>query len=665
MIASLYFILIPLLSFIWMAQWMYIPFSLIGVWGGILFTIAWRYRQKHFKSVSKIVLVGCVLLSLGFIYLNFKSFLGIDAGVALLTTCLFAKCLESKNIRDFLIIFNFGLFVSASLFLHNQSFLMLCMVFLCLVFCFIGLYRIQTRRFQSENSDLISFRYDIRHVLRFLTIAIPFFIILFIFFPRLPPLWHVPISTNHAITGMSDQMSPGDIAELSQSSALAFRVTGDLSQLPQLYHMYWRAMILDHYDGRVWTRNPHNQRPVYYDLSNRSGVKYQYLPANFDQPWIMSLELSFSDDIAYQTYADGSIKRKRMIQSNQPITLYWLKSQKGIEDTNKQDLQQSLQINILQEPKTQALAQQIWKQSDEDPSQYVKNILEWYKQQGFIYTLSPEKLNGNRTDQFLFQTRNGFCEHYASSFVLLMRYADIPARVVIGYHGGQLAPDAQSLEVRELDAHAWAEVFIHGVWQRVDPTATIAPTRLERGMQQYLQQDQHIWGNEKYLYWKQRNFHLTQRFRIWSDYLQYQWQSKVVGYNVDQQKSFFSKLGIQSIYTAIMVMLLGICAVIIVYYLYVMFKKRQRSSFIEYEINRFQKKMPPHMRKAKSETFKAWMLRLSIHVNNQQPFSDVVKLYEKIHFQEQHSHKDFIKFKQLLKDCSFELKNVENTCHNK
>lgn len=279
MIASLYFLLIPLLGSIWIAQWTYMPLTLNVVWGGILFLIGWRHRQKHFTAVHKIILICFVLFSLILIYLNFKSFLGVDAGVALLTTCLFAKSLESKNTRDFLIIFNFGLFVSASLFLHSQSFLMLCMVLICLVFCFIGLYRIQTKNFKSEKTDQISLQHDIRHVLKLLMVAIPFFITLFIFFPRLPPLWHVPISANHAITGMSDQMSPGDIAQLSQSSALAFRVIGDLSQLPQPDHMYWRAMILDNYDGRVWTRSSHNQRPVDYHVPEIAGVKYQYLPA--------------------------------------------------------------------------------------------------------------------------------------------------------------------------------------------------------------------------------------------------------------------------------------------------------------------------------------------------------------------------------------------------
>ena len=108
-----------------------------------------------------------------------------------------------------------------------------------------------------------------------------------------------------------------------------------------------------------------------------------------------------------------------------------------------------------------------------------------------------------------------------------MRYAGIPARVVIGYQGGQLAPDAQSLEVRQLDAHAWAEVLIDDSWHRIDPTAAIAPARLEHGMQYYLQEDRRIWGSEQHLFWKQQNFHLIQSFRVWSDYLQYQWQSKV------------------------------------------------------------------------------------------------------------------------------------------
>jgi transglutaminase-like putative cysteine protease len=123
---------------------------------------------------------------------------------------------------------------------------------------------------------------------------------------------------------------------------------------------------------------------------------------------------------------------------------------------------------------------------------------------------------------------------------MLMRYAGIPARVVTGYQGGQLAPDNQSWEVRQLDAHAWSEVYLNGKWQRIDPTAMIAPQRIDTGMQNYLAQDETVWGDQQSEAWRLQQFKFLKNMRIWSDYLSYQWQSKVVGYDVEKQKNWLS-----------------------------------------------------------------------------------------------------------------------------
>ncbi|RKG34861.1 DUF3488 domain-containing protein [Acinetobacter guerrae] len=663
MTSILYFCLIPLLTLIFIAQLPYMPFTLLSVWGVMLIVIIWRYSKGKITPISKSLLVVFVLSCLAAIYIKFKSFWGVEAGVGLLSTCLFAKCLESKNIRDLLISFNFGLFVSASLFLHSQSFVMTCAVLFCLIFCFIGLYRIQTTKFLSQHNKKVSIKSDLKHVTKFLTFAIPFFIVLFIFFPRLPPLWRVPIASGQAVTGMSDRMSPGDIAQLSQSSALAFRVIGDVKQLPQRQNMYWRAMVLDDYDGAIWTSNLINQKPVHYDIEHLKAVNYQYLSADPQQTWIMSLEHSIPTESNYQIYADGSVKAKRMVQRNQPISLSWVGLAYAEHPHDQQQIKQAQRIDFRLQPKTQILAKQLWQQSGGQPERYIKNILQWYQQQDFVYTLSPGILNGNRTDQFLFETKKGFCEHYASSFVLLMRYAGIPARVVIGYQGGQLAPDGQSWEVRQLDAHAWAEVYVHGNWKRIDPTAAIAPRRVNEGMQQYLQQDNYIWGEQAGTFWTQQNFNLIRNIRVWGDYLGYQWQSKVVGYDVDRQKNFLSKLGLSSTYTYVLIMAVAIIFLIMLYAFWLWIQNRQKISSIERKITNFQKKLPLALKKQSSETFKSWMFRLAKHVQQRESFDEIIKIYEKMMFSGQSTHEDHLKFNQLLKDCSSKIKHAEKTCH--
>lgn len=230
----------------------------------------------------------------------------------------------------------------------------------------------------------------------------------FLFSSRASPLWRVPIASGQAVTGMSDRMSPGDIAQLSQSSTLAFRILGDLKQLPQRQDMYWRAMVLDDYDGATWTNNAINQTPVHYDNEHLKAIDYQYLSAEPQQTWIMSLEHSVPAESTYQMYADGSIKARRMVQSNQPIHLSWIGSKDLKYQNAETNLQHAQQLNFPVQSKTQILAKQLWQQSHAQPELYIKNVLQWYRQQNFVYTLSLGILSGNRTDQFLFETKKDF-----------------------------------------------------------------------------------------------------------------------------------------------------------------------------------------------------------------------------------------------------------------
>ena len=448
------------------AQMLFLPLPLI-----LIFALIWLcllYSMQADKPpIKKVWAFALTLAALASIYFSYQTFVGIEAGVAVLSTFLFAKALESKSRRDVIILFNFALFVSASSFLLSQSFAMAAAVLLCLLSSFTGLYRLQISEFeQGAQDNILSLKQDMAHVGRFLLHALPFFILLFLFFPRLPPLWHIPIPQNKAVTGISDSMSPGDIAQLSQSSALAFRIIGDLQQLPARPELYWRALVLDEYDGTTWTSSFFNQQ-VKNIQSNSHSVPYQYLPADEQANWIMGLEYSIPQGRYLQLYQDDSIRPTRLIKRNQPIQMQWL-GRTSAESVSLSPRQLEFNIRFKQDSdkKAQQLAHELFEQNQQQPEKYIQAVLSWYRKNGFVYTLTPGTLGGDRIDQFLFSSRKGFCEHYASSFVMLMRYVGIPARVVTGYQGGQLAPDGQSWEVRQLDAHAWAEVYQDGQWHR-------------------------------------------------------------------------------------------------------------------------------------------------------------------------------------------------------
>lgn len=648
------------LSLILIAQMAFIP-VLLSIIFAISILCIWIYlkRQQPFPKIGTFLLT---VLALGSIYLSYQSFIGVEAGVAVLSTFLFAKSLESKNRRDLIILFNFALFVAASSFLYSQSFGMAIVIVLCLISCLIGLYRIQTSEFEQEpTTQRAALQQDAKHVAKFILYAIPFFLLLFIFFPRLPPLWHIPIPENKGVTGISDSMSPGDIAELSQSSALAFRIIGDVSKLPPRSELYWRALVLDEYDGQRWTSSFVNQQPLMRQPMDSSpvpvGWNYQYLAADPSVFWIMGLEKSIPVERRYYNRQDWSIVPRRLTQRVEPIPLQWIGTQYDPQAVGQYLARINSQVQRRFDPRAQQLAQRLYTQSAEDPRRYVQNVLNWYQQNNFVYTLKPGQLGQNRIDEFLFNSRQGFCEHYASSFVMLMRYVGIPARVVTGYQGGELAPDRKSWEVRQLDAHAWTEVWLDQKWQRFDPTAMIAPQRIDGGMQNLMSQDERVWSNNST--WTSQNNQWMTKMRVWSDYASYQWQSKVVGYNAESQQNWLSKLGLSSAYSSIIVLLGSIALLILAYGLRIYLKARQAQSPFDRAIQQLNQSLADDLKKQPAETFHHWMQRLSqqVKVENQSAFIEAIRIFEKyLYSGAELTDQELKKFKDLLKTCADSLK---------
>ncbi|MEZ2773437.1 transglutaminaseTgpA domain-containing protein [Acinetobacter pseudolwoffii] len=648
------------LSLILIAQMAFIP-VLLSIIFAISILCIWIYlkRQQPFPKIGTFLLT---VLALGSIYLSYQSFIGVEAGVAVLSTFLFAKSLESKNRRDLIILFNFALFVAASSFLYSQSFGMAIVIVLCLISCLIGLYRIQTSEFEQEQTtQRAALQQDAKHVAKFILYAIPFFLLLFIFFPRLPPLWHIPIPENKGVTGISDSMSPGDIAELSQSSALAFRIIGDVSKLPPRSELYWRALVLDEYDGQRWTSSFVNQQPLMRQPMDSSpvpvGWNYQYLAADPSVFWIMGLEKSIPVERRYYNRQDWSIVPRRLTQRVEPIPLQWIGTQYDPQAVGQYLARINTQVQRRLDPQAQQLAQRLYMQSAEDPRRYVQNVLNWYQQNNFVYTLKPGQLGQNRIDEFLFNSRQGFCEHYASSFVMLMRYVGIPARVVTGYQGGELAPDRKSWEVRQLDAHAWTEVWLDQKWQRFDPTAMIAPQRIDGGMQNLMSQDERVWSNNST--WTSQNNQWMTKMRVWSDYASYQWQSKVVGYNAESQQNWLSKLGLSSAYSSIIVLLGSIALLILAYGLRIYLKARQAQSPFDRAIQQLNQSLADDLKKQPAETFHHWMQRLSqqVKVENQSAFIEAIRIFEKyLYSGAELTDQELKKFKDLLKTCADSLK---------
>lgn len=661
---------IPILTsllLIWLSQLIFAP-MILSIVLLMMIGVLYRHFKLGTKGISslqlKIAKISLVLIGLGSIYFSYGTFIGVEAGTAALAIFLFAKALELKSKRDLIIFFNFALFVSASLFLYSQSIWMALLVLMCLVSCLFGLYRIQTTAFAlSHTQSRNTIQADVKHVLKCVMLAVPFFVVLFLFFPRLPPLWHVPIASDQGVTGISDRMSPGSIAELSQSSALAFRILIDLNQLPQQSELYWRGMVLDQYDGTTWTSHPSNQYPLQIQHQNLEhyGIRYQYLGADPRQKWITGLEKSVPLQRRFSLHQDLSITPHRLVQRNQPIELVWVGESLKMDQFNALAAQLYTQFPKDKDLKAQQFAQQLFEQSQREPQRYVKSLIQWYQLQQFKYSLQPGRLGEHRVDEFLFQSKTGFCEHYASSFVLLMRYVGIPARVVVGYQGGQAAPDAQSWEVRQLDAHAWTEVFINGTWQRIDPTAEIAPQRINLGMQQFLSQDRAVLGAEGLSPFKYQQFALLNKIRIWSDYASYQWQDKVIGFNRDDQKKWMNNLGLNSTVSIVVSMVTILITLLLLYLMVEKYKARGQADRIQVIINRMSNQLDQHDQIQAYETFRTWINRLDMKYDLDVA-SELIELHHQMVYLNKGQPENYQKFEKLIKAYSNRLKVNKKAC---
>lgn len=636
----------------------YMPIMVALVIGIILLlwqVLLWKYG--HFKMAqNKWLQYSVVILALGLIYLNFRTFLGVEAGVAALAVILLGKAFEVRTYRDAIVQVNFALFVLASLFLYGQEIYLAVIALIGVVACFYSMYQLQSynNAYEEVLSQDVSSKQLRQHALKtvgkLLLLATPLMVLLFLFFPRIPPLWSIPQPSQQAKTGVSDEMSPGDIAQLSQSSELAFRVVFDqFNQMPEKSKLYWRAIVLEQFDGVRWKQHyqtkfsqpihysdlSHVQLPTWYSLpqSNQSlsTAPYKIIYEPSFQIWAYALEHSVGAQ-PINIKEDLTLQFEMELLKRRTVDLHLLKPQPAVHvelDAYSRQINTYFEDATLN-PRSQAFAKKMWAEHP-DPQHYSQALLKWIRTENFSYTLSPPLLRGDRIDDFLFRTRAGFCEHYASAYVNLMRMVGIPARVVTGYQGGQWAPDQKSWEVRQLDAHAWTEVWFEGKgWVRVDPTAAIAPERVEMGMQEFTQQNEGLFGDDERTIWQSQRYQWLTKTRIWMDYANYQWQSKVVGFDQENQRSWLQKLSIKDLSQQLIYLIVGIFVILGLSVWWLSRQQRIQLSQLDKALQRLSKKIEKvALQRLVNEPVLTWFKRIEQQTGTSEILDEMTKLYTK------------------------------------
>ncbi|MEO8345557.1 MAG: DUF3488 and transglutaminase-like domain-containing protein [Betaproteobacteria bacterium] len=373
--------------------------------------------------------------------------------------------------------------------------------------------------------------------------GIPVAILLFVLFPRLAgPLWGLP-SDHSAQTGLSETMEPGQISELSLSDAVAFRVDFD-GPVPAPRERYWRGPVLSRFDGRTWTAgSPQFGRvPV---SEGGSVVTYTVNLEPSNRMWLFALDLPSSLPRAESegnatpstsTSTLAFISRDQQLLARSPVTQSIRYVQQSVLRSSfpgNPQFETSANLYLpANNPRTRAFAREL-RESHPDDRALIAAVLQWFNQEDFVYTMSPPALNEDTADEFLFDTRRGFCEHYASAFVVLLRAAGIPARVVTGYQGGAMNPRGNYMIVRQSDAHAWAEALIDGRWQRFDPTAAVSPSRIEIGLGGALP------VSESVPFLARLDTSWLKTVQLTWDAINHDWRRNIVGYNYARQRSLW------------------------------------------------------------------------------------------------------------------------------
>jgi transglutaminase-like putative cysteine protease len=474
-LATFVAVLLPHLS--WLPFW--IPLLALAMVGARLMIHTGRWPFPHW--LIKLVLIAAATFGL---IVSFGGNAGPEAMVALLILGLALKLIEIYHRRDALILLYVALFVLATAFLFHESVWVAIYVLLALWLLLAALCAIHQRPGRT------AWRAPFRRSFTILLPALPLMLVLFLLFPRLEPFWSVEINAPRATTGLSDSMSPGDVSDLALSDALAFRVSFAADQPPQPRERYWRALVLSQFDGRSWRQAAPDQRAALRDeklLTDTEPMAYEIVMEPSGMPWLLALDLPLAP-------AQGQrMTPYRTLVSPQPIerrNQYRLESVRGYQLQpllTQQEREHYLQLPSQGNARSRALAEQ-WQQSGEGTQAFIRQLMQHFNR-SFEYTLSPGTLGRNGIDQFLFETRRGYCEHFAGASVFLLRAAGIPARVVTGYQGGEWNPYENYLQLRQYDAHAWTEVWLEGQgWTRLDPTAAVAPERIESSAEQYFQQ---------------------------------------------------------------------------------------------------------------------------------------------------------------------------------
>ena len=631
----------------------------------IRFAIYFAY-QKHIPTLRTLNLLA-LLSILGLVYSALP--LGFLLGmVNLLVLACALKLMQVRTQRDYYQLVASLLFLMGCGFIFKQSlaFTLLYSLLTLAVILSLGF-------FHAPN---LAFKRQIKQISLLCLQALPIGLLLFLLLPQLPPLWQTP-KAKSAETGLAEKITPGDIARLSQSSELAFRATFE-SRVPAQKDRYWRAITLEDFDGKSWQIHPTRKKnrrfqqllqQEYSPLLVGPYSDYDIIAEPTQQHWLFGLDIAVprtrkSQSEIWQSDDFQLIGHQPLVGQYQYTVRSYVQALAN-QPLSALDRQLNLGVPTYGNPRTQQWIKELRQQQQQD-SNFIAAVMAYFKTENFSYTLRPSLMLNDPVDTFLFEQQAGFCSHYASALAYSLRLGGIPARIVAGYHGGELITKTtkqQYLSVYQYDAHAWVEAWLPSVgWQRLDPTTLVAPDRINFGLRQAMQEEGSFLADSPFSLARLTNITLFNNLRLFLADVDYNWSRWILGFDSQKQQDLFKAIVGQL--TPQRLALLGFAIVILIALLLTLF-------FIpHWHANRLAPAQRIYQRALKlladiGQARPNWQgpQDFNLHIQTllvsaiSQPFNQLTRYYVQLNYQEKTpQNKTTRSNKKLLKDMRIQLK---------
>ncbi len=464
-------------------HWLHLPWWCSGLSIALL---VWRaaLTLNGGSLPNRWVIAGLLGLAAALTAWDQRTLLGKEAGITLLVVLMSLKTLELRARRDALVVFFLGFFLVLTHFLYSQTLLTGLWLLIAVwgLLTALALAHMPVGRPPLARAGAVAARTAL--------LGLPVMVALFMLFPRIGPLWGLPQDAAGR-TGLSGTLRLGGVASIAEDDSIALRVRF-FGEVPPQSQLYFRGPVLSTFDGREWRRLvpsfPAPQRARLELELRGEPLRYEMTVEPSPLPLLPLLEMSPDLPGAAPQIPgwlltqrpDGQWQADRPIFERQRVAATaWLdhrhgpvREVPGLRDLT--DLPPGANPRTLQW--SQALRQA---HPGADARALAGLVMAHIRGSEFLYSLEPGTYGADAIDEFWFDRKVGFCEHFASAFVVVMRAMNVPARIVTGYQGADPVLQDGYLIVRNSNAHAWAEVWLagHG-WLRVDPTAAVAPERV-------------------------------------------------------------------------------------------------------------------------------------------------------------------------------------------